>query len=110
VPVPVRGQLARHCIAYARRNERHGILVLATRLYHELGYADSEGGVWSDESVDLGAAGIRARNFVDLLTAGPASGEPDPASAGPSPRLRLDERLATLPLAVLSFDVDQDIT
>ena len=130
VPVPLSGQRARHCIAYARRNERHGVLVLASRLYRQLGFPDaggamldsavaggatvghtapSPGGVWGDEAVDLEAAGIRARNFVDLLTnpvepaPGPAQGH---APAGPAPSLRLERLLATLPLAVLSFDVD----
>ncbi len=43
-PVPLTGPLARHCVAYIRSNPRHGILVLATRLYRELGYPGPEAG------------------------------------------------------------------
>ena len=92
VAVPVRGQRARHCLAYARCHGDRGVLVLATRLYRQLGFpcpdsatgqaatlradpqsatpdpAASPGSIWGDTEVDLTAAGIRAHRFVDLLT------------------------------------------
>jgi len=113
-PVPVRGQLARHCVAYVRSNPRHGVLVLATRLYRELGYPGAEapeagaGFAWGDTSLDLEAAGIRAANPRNILldpTAGPGADSPSAArQLGTTPKL--DDLLATLPIAVISFDID----
>ncbi|HZH06451.1 MAG TPA: hypothetical protein VEY69_07250, partial [Lautropia sp.] len=126
VPVPVTGRLARHCVAYARRNERHGILVVVTRLYRQLGFdgppgsAGAEGGTgleggaitWGDEALDLEACGIRAVNFSDIL-ANPVNppdmpdGTAPPLPAKPS-SLQLASLLTTLPIAVLSFDIDKN--
>jgi (1->4)-alpha-D-glucan 1-alpha-D-glucosylmutase len=113
-PVPVRGPHARHCVAYVRSNPRHGVLVLATRLYRELGYPDADAAAqstavsWGDTCVDLHAAGIRAVNLRDILldaaaAAGSgADGADDPAAAPP-----LQALLGTLPIAAISFDIAQ---
>ena len=117
VPVPLTGRRARHCIAFVRRNERHGILVLVARLYHQLGFPGPNGAdpisgaasVWQDTAVDLDAAGVPAINFIDLLcnplVAPVGAGESASLPDGATPSLRLDGLLATLPLAVLSFDI-----
>ena len=111
-PVPVSGPRARHCVAYVRSNARHGVLVLATRLYRELGYPapDDQGGPaavsWDDTVVDLAAAGIRAVNPKNLLlapTADDATGTMA-SLAEPAPVASLLDRL---PIAVISFDVDR---
>jgi hypothetical protein len=143
VPVPVTGRLARHCVAYARRNDRHGILVVVTRLYRQLGFtgppafAGAESGAaepmsgslgegkgkavaWQDEALDLQAAGIFAVNFSDILSnpvnpQAPSGGAPPSPSGGaaatpPAVRATLPVAglLATLPIAVLSFDIDKN--
>ena len=115
VPVPVKGARARHCVAFARSNPRHGVLVLATRLYRELGYpcADQSGQEagfsWDDTRLDLQAAGIRAVNPRDiLLSPAGAAGEDDTPRmerVGATPALA--DLFAILPIAVISFDVAQ---
>jgi (1->4)-alpha-D-glucan 1-alpha-D-glucosylmutase len=126
VPVPVKGPLGRHCVAYARRNERHGILVVATRLYRELGFpgpgeVEASAGAaptanWSEEALDLEAAGIRAVHFNDILStpvnpADPVDGAGSIAEAiaGAPTRgsLAVAPLLSVLPVAVLSFDIDK---
>ena len=109
---PVSGPRARHCIAYVRSNPRHGVLVLATRLYRELGYPgpDGQGGPaavdWGDTVVDLAAAGIRAVNPRNLLLEpGTDDATATMASLGPAPRLA--SLLDRLPIAVISFDIEQ---
>ena len=124
VPVPVKGKLARHIIAYARRNARHGVLVVTTRLYRELGFtgpdaAQRAGGVarapWEDEFLDLAAAGIKAVNFQDVLCSSSdrdqaahddAAADTTSPQAEPPSSLAVRELLSTLPIAVLSFDAD----
>ena len=118
--MPLKGEQARHCIAFARRHEGQGILVLATRLYRQLGspgpdaiVADGaaiaehrlpHAHVWGDTEVDLagaGIAGLGARGLVDLLAcpAEPAVGPvADRAPAGPAV-----SRLGVNLLALLSW-------
>jgi (1->4)-alpha-D-glucan 1-alpha-D-glucosylmutase len=131
VPVPVVGPRSRHCIAYARIHEGHGILVVATRLYRQLGFpgpagagladagggaaADAAGGaagIWHGTALDLQAAGIRAARLSDILyhpadSAGPAGGRAGPAQAVGPASLAVAPLLQTLPIAVLHFDIDQ---
>jgi (1->4)-alpha-D-glucan 1-alpha-D-glucosylmutase len=103
-PVPVRGRHARHLIAYVREHDGAAILVVATRLYRRLGFAEHDfrpGAAlptpWSDEVLDLGAAGVRGGGWRDLLTA-TAPGEPGPDG------FEVGKLLAGLPVAVLRYD------
>ncbi len=110
VPVPVKGPLARHCVAYVRRNQRHGILVIATRLYGQLGFpgpeASSPAVPWGEEALDLADVGIRAVNFNDILC-NPVNPPDAGASPAPPKSLAVADLLGSLPIAVLSFDVEQ---
>ena len=67
-----RDRSRRHCVAYVRSNDRHGILVVATRLYRELGFPGPRyqpRAVAPPSRLDATrrstwqAAGIRAVNF-----------------------------------------------
>jgi (1->4)-alpha-D-glucan 1-alpha-D-glucosylmutase len=110
VAVPVKGRLARHCVAYIRRNQRHGILVVATRLYGQLGFPGPQGsgspGPWHEEVLDLAAVGIRAVNFNDILC-NPINPPDATAATVTSASLAVADLLGNLPIAVLSFDVEQ---
>ena len=110
-PAPVRGARARHCVGYVRSNPRHGVLVLATRLYRELGYPGPEGlggpaaVAWGDTVVDLAAAGIRAVNPRNLLLEpGTDNATAGLTSLGSAPQVA--GLLDRLPIAVISFDID----
>ncbi len=98
-PVPMSGSAAPYRIAFTRRAGRHGILVLATRLYKRSGFpgqAESHAPRAPAElAIDLAAAGVPRTGLVDLLSGGVA-----PSAAGP------EQWLASRPLAVLSFESD----
>jgi maltooligosyltrehalose synthase len=102
-PVPLAGAAAPYRIAFTRRAGRHGILVLATRLYQRSGFpgqAESHSPrAPADLTVDLEAAGVPQAGLVDLLT-----GATPPAAAGPA------QWLASRPLAVLAFESDPTST
>jgi (1->4)-alpha-D-glucan 1-alpha-D-glucosylmutase len=112
LPVTVTGRLARHLVAFVRRDEHSAILVVATRLYSRLGFAAHEyppdsppPSPWTDEALDLGSAGVTGTGWRDLLTAT----APDPAAlGGPQQALQhpipVAALLAHLPVAVVRFD------
>ena len=110
-PVPVSGPRARHCVAYVRSNSRHGVLVLVTRLYRQLGYPgpDGQGGPaaapWGETVIELAAAGISALNPRNLLLE-PGTGAATAGTAALGPAPRVATLLARLPIAVISFDID----
>ena len=94
---PLSGAAAPYRIAFVRRAGRHGILVLASRLYKRSGFpgqAESHAPrAPADLGMDLDAVGVPQAGLVDLLT-----GARPPAATGPA------QWLASRPLAVLAFE------
>ena len=127
LPIPVSGPLARHLVAYVRRHGDRGLLVVATRLYRRLGIparafdpALPPPSVWSDEYLELGAAGLAGSDWRDLLATPGAAAAPDARPAptptpipAPTPtptpapltRLAVSAVLERLPVAALGFTV-----
>ncbi len=103
LPVPLSGAAAPYRIAFTRRAGRHGILVLATRLYKRSGFpgqAESHAPrAPADLGIDLAAAGVLQAGLVDLLT-----------GASPPASVTAAQWLASRPLAVLAFEADAETT
>ncbi len=103
-PVTVTGDRARHVVAFAREHGDRGLLVVATRLYRQLGFADRQfapqsppPSPWSGERLDLAAAGVSGRGWRDLLS---GDAPTDPGSDG----FEVGRLLSALPVTVLRYD------
>jgi (1->4)-alpha-D-glucan 1-alpha-D-glucosylmutase len=97
VPLAVRGQRARHVLAYARMHAGDGLIVIAGRLFAGLGRPAGELPVgeaaWGDTTVRLGPLSVRA-GLTDVLTG---------RTLQPAAELRLADAFAAFPAAALRF-------
>lgn len=112
-PVVVNGPLARHVIAFLRREGDEALLVVATRLYRRAGFAAQEHDParpppmpWGEETLDLAA--LAGDSASEWRITGDWLGDPPCAPSSPAfgesiSALAVGEVLARLPVAVLSL-------
>jgi (1->4)-alpha-D-glucan 1-alpha-D-glucosylmutase len=97
-PIDATGARANHVVAYARLHGRHGIVVIAGRLFASLalepGVPPTGAAAWSDTTIDVGfiASGTRLRNALT-----------DEIVAVENDRLPIARAFASFPAALFAY-------